>query len=557
MDNIGSIKVDGTEESLILVRNKILSILTYSGYSKVNLERCGLKFAQLFMLIDKYYQPQDFTISMTENAIRIKSVFEIDDIDMKSLAISRVDLAIQDQLLQINIPIFEKISPGKINLLKQELAIKTVNELMLELKEKNKALKKHQESLEKEIELQTIDLQKSEELSRTIVDGAPVGVILLDKHSNIIKWNRMAEDIYGYLANEALGNNIKSLIKLVGHNTLDNIIGSTFSLQCKKDIEGRFFEVETENKFQCKVPAEIGMTIFEIGDICQATLFIKDITQRKLAETKLAKIRDELEQVNKHTQDSISYASLIQNSIVPTKDDFNHIFSDSFTLWKPKDIVGGDIYIFDLLENKNECVSMLIDCTGHGVPGAFVTMLVKAIERNIINNIASVQGRLSVSSILTDFNKELKKILKQEGEGQSLANVGFDGGVIYYNKSDRLIKYSGANTPLYYIQDGDLTVIKADRHSIGYKSSDPNFKFQEYAINVKDGMVLYISSDGYFDQNGGASMFPFGKSKFKKIILANYHKPMSEQKSIFMEELSAYKNKEEQTDDITLIALKV
>jgi serine phosphatase RsbU (regulator of sigma subunit) len=273
--------------------------------------------------------------------------------------------------------------------------------------------------------------------------------------------------------------------------------------------------------------------------------------------TELERIRHKIELINKNTRDSIEYASLIQNSIVPSRNDYQYFFEDSFIYWKPKDIVGGDIYIFDILKSNQECLSMVIDCTGHGVPGAFVTMLVKAIERKIIENISQDQEEISVSNIFTEFNKELKKILKQEENSTALSNVGFDGAILYYDKSRNIIKYSGSNTPLFYMNDGELTVIKGDKQSIGYKHSDINYQFNEHTIKTEKGMIFYITSDGYLDQNGGDKLFPFGKRKFKNIIEENYEKPLSEQKEIFIKEINIYKGIEEQTDDITLLGLKI
>jgi serine phosphatase RsbU (regulator of sigma subunit) len=184
-------------------------------------------------------------------------------------------------------------------------------------------------------------------------------------------------------------------------------------------------------------------------------------------------------------------------------------------------------------------------------------MLVKAIERHIVTNLTSLTEQVDVSIILSAFNKELKKILKQENNSKALSNVGFDGAVIYYNKQKKIIKYAGGNTPLFYIKHDNLSIIKGDKQSIGYKGSDVNYQFNEHVIEVEKGMVFYLTSDGYLDQNGGEQLFPFGKSKFKKIIRDNYHKPLGQQRKIFIQELNAYKGSEEQTDDITLVALKI
>ncbi len=144
--------------------------------------------------------------------------------------------------------------------------------------------------------------------------------------------------------------------------------------------------------------------------------------------TNLENIRKELEQINQNIKDSIKYASIIQDALIPEEDLFKKYFSDFLTIWQPKDIVGGDIYLFEELRDENECILMVVDCTGHGVAGAFVTMLVKAIERQIISNIISSDEVVNPAKLLTVFNKSMKHLLKQEDQ-TSISNAGFDGAI--------------------------------------------------------------------------------------------------------------------------------
>ncbi len=264
-----------------------------------------------------------------------------------------------------------------------------------------------------------------------------------------------------------------------------------------------------------------------------------------------------IELINKNTKASITYASLIQGSIIPVKDDYNFLFTESFVFWQPRDIVGGDIFVIDNVKSNHECLIMVIDCTGHGVPGAFVTMLVKAIERQVITNIRLNSEKINISNVFSIFNKELKKILKQEKDSTALSNVGFDGAILYYNKHKKIIKYAGGNTPLFYIKKGQLNIIKGDKQSIGYKGSDSSYHFNEYTIETEKDMIFYITTDGFLDQNGGKKLFPFGKKRFRNTIKDNYLKPLAQQKEIFVNEFNNYKGTEEQTDDITLLALKL
>ena len=284
------------------------------------------------------------------------------------------------------------------------------------------------------------------------------------------------------------------------------------------------------------------------GQSCYLAV-ISDISEQKSREILINKLLN-------HTKESIEYASLIQDAIIPSNDLFKKYFSDYFIIWEPKDIVGGDIYLFDELRNENECLIMVIDCTGHGVPGAFVSMLVKAMESHIKLNLINSEEEVSPSKILCKFNKRMKHILKQEDQ-KSISNVGFDGGIIYYNKKEKLIKFSGAETPLFYIEDDILKTIKGSRQSIGYKKSDIDFEFEEHTIEVKEGMQFYISTDGYFDQNGGEKGFPFGKRKFSEILENNNKLQFKDQQELLLSEIQKYQGSEDRNDDITIIGIKI
>jgi len=272
--------------------------------------------------------------------------------------------------------------------------------------------------------------------------------------------------------------------------------------------------------------------------------------------TEMEKAKVEIDEINKHTRESIEYAALIQSALIPNNNDMRKYFKDQFVIWQPKDTVGGDIYLFDELRHEDECLLMVIDCTGHGVPGAFVTMLVKAIEREITAKIITSDEIVSPSKILSIFNKKMKQLLKQESI-DSISNSGFDGGIIYYNKKEKIIKYAGAETALFYVKDDELKVIKGNRYSVGYKKCSMDYEYQEHTIEVKEEMRFYLSTDGYLDQNGGEKGFCFGKKKFQNIINEYYLKTMADQQEIFLNKLEEYQGKEETNDDITLVGFKI
>lgn len=273
--------------------------------------------------------------------------------------------------------------------------------------------------------------------------------------------------------------------------------------------------------------------------------------------TKQKDIEEQIRQIHKHTQSSIEYASLIQHSLIPANDLFKKYFDDYFTIWHPKDIVGGDIYLFEELRNNDECLLMVIDCTGHGVPGAFVTMLVKAIERQVSAIIASDTNlEVSPAWILKYFNRTMKKLLKQEDD-DAISNAGFDGAILYYNKKQNKIRFAGAELPLFYVEDEEIKMIKGDRQSIGYKKSNADYEFTEHIIDVKDGMKFYMTSDGYLDQNGGEKGFPFGRRRFQKILENYTNYSFADQQEVLLNELQEYQQDEERNDDVTIIGIKI
>jgi serine phosphatase RsbU (regulator of sigma subunit) len=254
--------------------------------------------------------------------------------------------------------------------------------------------------------------------------------------------------------------------------------------------------------------------------------------------------------------DSITFASMIQKTIIPENNDFDIFFDDHFIIWEPRDIVGGDIYFLNTLRNDNEAVLMVIDCTGHGVPGAFVTMLVKAIERQMVGHIINSDEIVSPANLLAVFNRSIKHLLKQTDKN-STSNVGFDAGIVYINKYEKKILYAGANTPLFYVKDNHLHMLKGNRHSIGYRTSDSEYIFTDHEIQLDGTIQFYITSDGYIDQNGGAKGFPMGKTQFKNTIVQNYHLSMQKQKERFLEKLNDYQGRLQRNDDVTVIGFAI
>ncbi|MEA1917936.1 MAG: SiaB family protein kinase [Campylobacterota bacterium] len=277
--------------------------------------------------------------------------------------------------------------------------------------------------------------------------------------------------------------------------------------------------------------------------------------------TVMEEAKKQIEATHKHTRDAIEYASLIQGALIPQKGVMEPFFKDHFVMWTPKDTVGGDIWLFNKMRHEDECLLFFIDCTGHGVPGAFVTMIVKSVEREIVSKI-NKQPELDISPaiIMGYFNKTMKTLLRQETKN-SLSNAGWDGGIVYYNRRTQIVKFAGAETPLFYMtKDGEFKTIKGNRYSVGYKKCAMDYKYKETILEVEEGMKFYCTTDGYLDQNGGSKDFPFGKKRFGNIIKEHHKKPMAELQTIFQMEMMEYEGaieNNDRNDDMTVIAFEI
>jgi serine phosphatase RsbU (regulator of sigma subunit) len=294
----------------------------------------------------------------------------------------------------------------------------------------------------------------------------------------------------------------------------------------------------------------------EIGFLATEFNNLLDIIQNRIMSLshRVQLKAEKLELINKELSDSINVASTIQNALLPDKSRFDSCADEYFVYYSPKDVVSGDIYLIRRI-NEFEYILLVIDCTGHGVSGAFITMLVKAIERELLIFIQDSQV-ISTSKILNIFNSRIKELLNQENiNSKTVFDFGFDGAVLYINRKDNFAQYSGASIPLFISQNGKINRIKPDRQSIGYKKSISNYEYNEHYIDLTNRQTIYICTDGFIDQLGGKKGFPFAKKNFMKMIKKYQDEDLITQKELFLEELEKYQGKYEQTDDRTLIAL--
>lgn len=272
-------------------------------------------------------------------------------------------------------------------------------------------------------------------------------------------------------------------------------------------------------------------------------------------EEKLKKEKEKskrlIEQKNRDILDSITYASRIQNSIIPEENDIAQHFAESFVLYKPKDIVSGDFYWYNKVkfEGEDQCILAVIDCTGHGVPGAFMSVIGYSLLNQII-----LEGEASnVCGILNILNERIIFSLKQN-ESSGTSEDGMEMGLVAVGASG--LRYAGANRPLFWVNKGELKIINGDKMPIGGSHYPVDRKFTSHQIPVEKGDCVYLFSDGYVDQFGGPNEKKFMTKKLKDLIKDHHLSPMKDQQKIFNTTIENWMAGYDQVDDITLIGIR-
>ena len=262
-----------------------------------------------------------------------------------------------------------------------------------------------------------------------------------------------------------------------------------------------------------------------------------DLSNQKLA----------LEEVNKEVISSINYAQRIQEALLKAKEHVSKHLPEHFVLFKPKDIVSGDFYWY--LEKKGFVYIAVADCTGHGVPGAMLSML----GISYLNEINSSQELLSPGQILDLLKTKVVNELSQIDSSITVAD-GMDISLLRMDLKTGNLVWAGANNPLYILSNNDLTIINSTRQSIGY--SDTVIPFVDHQVSYVPNAIYYLFSDGYIDQFGGAKGKKLKQSGFKKKLFEIAEQPLSAQLTVLENYFEEWKGSFDQIDDVTVIAIK-
>lgn len=252
---------------------------------------------------------------------------------------------------------------------------------------------------------------------------------------------------------------------------------------------------------------------------------------------------------NKEILDSINYAQLIQQAVLPSAEDMNHHLKDGFVFFTPKDIVSGDFYWVNAVDSYTFFTT--VDCTGHGVPGGFMSMLGSSLLNEVINE----KKILEPSDVLDMMRIKLITSLKQKGSSGENKD-GMDMTLCRLNESRTELVYSAANNPLWLIRDKKLIEYPADKQPVGI-STDHAKQFSQQKIALQKGDSIYIFTDGYADQFGGPKGKKFKYKPLQQLLLNSIDKSMDEQKEILKSSIEEWKGNLEQVDDILIIGIRI
>lgn len=259
--------------------------------------------------------------------------------------------------------------------------------------------------------------------------------------------------------------------------------------------------------------------------------------------------KDYIDQQNLSITDSIKYARRIQNAILPAEDVLRFLLPKHFVFYEPRDIVSGDFIWIDKQEDR--VVIAVGDCTGHGVPGAFMSML----GISLLNEISNKYSSSDTKELLDELRDQVIASLKQTGEADE-AKDGMDMSLVILNSKSREIQFSGANHTLYVFHKNELIQLKGDRMPVGIHTSS-NKLFQSFNMKLNRGDTIYMFSDGFPDQFGGENDKKFGYPRFKKLLTDIQDMIMHDQKKALSEAFHSWKGDREQIDDILIVGIKI
>jgi serine phosphatase RsbU (regulator of sigma subunit) len=313
---------------------------------------------------------------------------------------------------------------------------------------------------------------------------------------------------------------------------------------------GRVYRYITKpwSREELKINIDKGLETYQLRE--QNRKLIEDLKEaNQTLEQKVVERTKMIEAQKSELTSSIQYARRIQNALLPRNDEFARLFPSFFILSRPKDIVSGDYYWLGV---KDDVVVIAVaDCTGHGVPGAFMSLLGVSFLNEILNKSVKIRA----NEILNQLRDQVIKSLHQTGKSKE-ARDGMEIALCVVDKGKNKLQFSGAFRPLYLVRNGEIHEMNGDNMPIGIYEEDDN-SFTNKEMQFYDGDIIYLFTDGYIDQMGGESRKTFRSQNFKKLLMDIHGESMQKQKDILETNYNVWKGPNDQQDDILIVGIKM
>ncbi len=257
---------------------------------------------------------------------------------------------------------------------------------------------------------------------------------------------------------------------------------------------------------------------------------------------------NQLESAISKLTDSINYAKNIQGAMLPSIDLFNHTFSDGFIFFKPREELSGDFYWFETV--GDETIIAAVDCTGHGIPGALMSM----VGNDLLTEIVKLRNITQPNKILFEMDKSIQKVLRQD---QTRNRDGMDMAICTFNSKTKKLCFSGANNPMIYISNDEPIFIKGSKAPVGGFMDLGKREYELHEFDVEGKATIYLYSDGYQDQFGGKMGKKFLSKRFRELLIKNHKKTHYDQHEIIDNTMKEWMKDEEQIDDMLIIGISL
>ncbi len=392
-----------------------------------------------------------------------------------------------------------------------------------------------------------------QETYETLVNQANEGIMVVDiVNGSILFSNQFMANLLGYSIQNILSKTIFDFYPQ------EHLSENAKQIADAWENKGAVFKSNFLHQNQDEIITECSAKVIHYGKVAALVLYIRDIRERIRLESKILEQLRIIEHKNKEIVDSITYTQRLQNSSLPSEGAVQQVFPESFVLYLPKDIIAGDFYFCDMVNTNNGTSLKAIaigDCTGHGVPGAFLSILLLAYLKQSLTE----QSVESPANALEYLSKKIRKVLEYKNENKETIKDSADMVFMTIDPKTHTLIAACANNPIYIIRNNQLIEIAAQKRTVGYSDNEEAFTNQSFTLQKGD--CIFLFSDGFADQFGTPEKHTqkdkkFTKKRLKELLISiSTHSSQQQKEALFAAHLH-WKKELEQTDDICIIGIR-